>query len=295
MRHLRWPARAARFRPRSRRSRVLASIVVLSFALLAARWLVPLIAGAPVVVLDPGHGGDEPGAEAAGLVERDSNLDLALRIQRLLERDGVRVVLTRTGPERPAGPRDASALSGYSATWVDLQNRVAIANRAHADVFVSLHSNQWSDESARGAEAWYDPDRPFADQSRGLAASVQAGLAAALSARGYDGPIREPQRDTDLTDAIGRRSPLLVLGPSREVSRAEIEERGGDPAALGLRPGEPGLTTVATEMPGVLLELLYFSAPADRALLTDEAGRDALARGVAAGIARHLGLTPARE
>jgi len=75
-----------------------------------------------VVVLDPGHGGYQPGAVAHGLKEKDLNLDLALKVADRLE--GVRVLLTRE--------RDI---------YVSLADRVALSRRAEADLFLSLHAN----------------------------------------------------------------------------------------------------------------------------------------------------------
>jgi N-acetylmuramoyl-L-alanine amidase len=94
-----------------------------------------------IVVLDPGHGGDELGATGDGIIERDSNLDIAQRVRALLGPHNVVVVLTRDSDERPHRATEPTALSGYSATFADLQARVAIANVARADVFLSIHSN----------------------------------------------------------------------------------------------------------------------------------------------------------
>ncbi len=76
----------------------------------------------PTVVLDPGHGGRDPGAVANGLKEKDLNLKLALRVAEKLE--GAKVLLTRE-----------------SDIFVSLKDRVSICSRAEADLFVSLHVN----------------------------------------------------------------------------------------------------------------------------------------------------------
>src|SRR5207237_10388716 len=77
------------------------------------------------IVIDAGHGGHDPGAKVKGLTEADVTLDVALRLQKLLQKQsGVEVILTR---------RDDS--------YVPLNERTAIANRAGADLFLSLHVN----------------------------------------------------------------------------------------------------------------------------------------------------------
>ena len=113
------------------------------------------------VVLDPGHGGpDETGAVGYGLIERDSNLDMAKRVGALLTADGIEVIYTRTDDGRSTGA--SSALYGYSAIFADIDHRIAIANEAEADLFISIHSNGYQDPSVRGLEMIYNPGRPFA-------------------------------------------------------------------------------------------------------------------------------------
>ncbi len=107
------------------------------------------------VVLDPGHGGPDPGAVGiAGLRETDVVLDVALQAAQLLQSRGVQVVLTRT-----------------SEVDVDLPPRVALANSSGADLFLSLHANALSMErpDVNGIETFYFESAP----SRSLASAVQ--------------------------------------------------------------------------------------------------------------------------
>jgi len=87
---------------------------------------------------------------------------------------------------------------------------------------------------------------------------------------------------------FGRCFPLYLLGPEREITRAELARRGIDPGALGLRPDQQSTRTRASAMPGALAELLFVTNEADAAVLRDEAGREALARGIAAAAAEFL-------
>lgn len=97
-----------------------------------------------IIVLDPGHGGDDPGTEnkSLGLQEKALTLDVALRLKKLLEAAGYQVVLTRLGD---------TALAGNKA--VDLALRPDFANRAHADLFVSIHFNA-ATKDTRGTEVF---------------------------------------------------------------------------------------------------------------------------------------------
>ncbi|MCS7234727.1 MAG: N-acetylmuramoyl-L-alanine amidase family protein [Armatimonadota bacterium] len=95
--------------------------------------------GGHVVAIDPGHGGKDPGAiGATGLVEKDVVLDVGLRLRDALRRQGVRAVMTRE-----------------SDVFVDLADRVPIALRAGATVFVSVHANATTRGVIRGVETYY--------------------------------------------------------------------------------------------------------------------------------------------
>lgn len=241
-----------------------------------------------VVVLDPGHGGDETGAVSGPLIERDSNLDMARRVEAILAGRGVKVVLTRTGADRPLPA--ALTLAPETATFLDLQTRIAIANSARADLFVSIHSNYWVNAQPRGLEVYYNPQRGFAEQSRELAGDLIEGVADSLRTAGVDVSANAPVEDISVADAAGYQTPYLVLGPSREITLAELADRGIEAAALGLSEGDAGFRTRATRMPGALVELLYVSNPRDAALLLDSASRDAMAAGIASAVLRFLGL-----
>jgi N-acetylmuramoyl-L-alanine amidase len=86
------------------------------------------------VVIDAGHGGDDPGATSCtGYYEKTVNLSVARKVASLLRQKGLRVVMTRDGDE-----------------FIELEERAAIANRNNAQLFVSIHSNSTERSSARG-------------------------------------------------------------------------------------------------------------------------------------------------
>jgi len=90
------------------------------------------------ICVDAGHGGTDPGAVANGVEEKNVNLEIALKVAKLLEEDGARVVLTRNGDY-----------------YVSLSDRVRIANSADCDIFISIHANAASDTSASGFEVYH--------------------------------------------------------------------------------------------------------------------------------------------
>src|SRR5258708_27623503 len=86
-----------------------------------------------VVVLDPGHGGQDSGAICGGVLEKDLTLDVARRIDRLLNSEGIATLMTRVGD-----------------TYVSLADRAAFANRVRNCVFVSIHFNEDDKPGATG-------------------------------------------------------------------------------------------------------------------------------------------------
>jgi len=91
------------------------------------------------VVIDPGHGGHDPGAQANGVTEAELVLDVALRLEKLLQQvPGLEVVLTRRTNE-----------------FVPLEERTAIANRENADLFLSIHANAHKQAGVRGIETYF--------------------------------------------------------------------------------------------------------------------------------------------
>ena len=91
-----------------------------------------------VVILDPGHGGQDSGAMVGGIMEKDLTLDVARRLERLLDSQGVATLMTRLGD-----------------TYVSLADRVAIGNRVGDSIFVSIHFNEDNKPVATGVETYY--------------------------------------------------------------------------------------------------------------------------------------------
>ena len=168
------------------------------------------------MVIDPGHGGSDPGAIGNGIVEKEINLRVALRLKELLELDAV----------DPHGGGDWEVrLTRTADTFVSLAGRVAVANSWGADLYVSIHHNAFSSPAANGTETF-----SFANGTQGadLRDELQSELLAAhgLTNRGsktanfYD--LRETQMPAALTEAGFLTSP---------VDAAAVTRPGADEAA----------------------------------------------------------------
>ena len=123
--------------------------------------------GGKTIVLDPGHGGSDPGAIGpTGLQEKQVTLPIAEYLKFILEAKGAKVILTRTTDVDVYGPH---------ASGVDeLQARVNVANGNRADAFISIHINSFSNPNVGGIATYYFDG---SDQSKKLASAVQGQIA----------------------------------------------------------------------------------------------------------------------
>lgn len=120
-----------------------------------------------IIVVDPGHGGSDPGAVSInGLQEKTVNLAVGRFLKALLEEAGAKVVMTRTGDQS-----------------VSNLQRVEIANQSGADLYISIHANAYSSSESNGTETHYCPLNSQSSASRYLAHQVQGELVAALGLR----------------------------------------------------------------------------------------------------------------
>ena len=111
----------------------------------------------PTIIIDAGHGGTDPGSVKRGIQEKDINLQIALKLQKRLERKGYKVVMTRTHD-----------------TAISLINRAKLANKAKGYLLISIHQNSFKDSSVHGIEAFYNPGKETLDGQ--LANCIQEAL-----------------------------------------------------------------------------------------------------------------------
>lgn len=111
-----------------------------------------------LIIIDAGHGGIDPGSDSHGILEKDINLEIALKLQEVLHENGYSVLMTR---------EDDNSLS--------LRERSDFANEKEADLFISLHQNCYAqDASVHGIEVYYNSDKTTNDQQ--LAQMIQESL-----------------------------------------------------------------------------------------------------------------------
>jgi N-acetylmuramoyl-L-alanine amidase len=215
--------------------------------------------GASRIVIDPGHGGHDPGAIKNGVSEAELVLDVALRLEKLLlKQPGAAVVLTRRAD-----------------TYVPLEERTAIANREGADLFLSIHANASGNIKTRGVETYF----------LNFAATPDA---AAVAARENAPSGRTMSSLPDLVKAI-------TLSNKRDESRdfaAEIQRalfrqlRTAGMRNLGVKQA-PFVVLIGAEMPSILAEVAFLTNRQDEQLLKRASYRQRIAEALLNGILRY--------
>lgn len=126
-----------------------------------------------VIVVDPGHGGDDPGMIGeGGLKEKGINLEISLKVKQELEKEGYRVVLTR---EEDVGLYDSSSQNKKAQ---DMQRRIALIQEVKPMLTISIHQNSYQDPSVKGPQVFYYEDSVEGEY---LAVSIQNALNEGLS------------------------------------------------------------------------------------------------------------------
>lgn len=128
-----------------------------------------------VIVIDPGHGGIDPGAIGkTGVYEKEINLNIALNLQALLEQSGCVTQLTRAIDES-IHDQDKNSIRAKKNS--DLKNRKKIIDSSQADAYISIHLNSFPQERYKGVQSFYPRDN---DESKRLAENIQNELKATL-------------------------------------------------------------------------------------------------------------------
>ena len=208
------------------------------------------------VVLDPGHGGIDPGAEVGDIREKDLMLTFARELREVLLRaGGFDVVLTRDADE-----------------FVSLERRVALAHRAGADVFLSLHADALSGARARGASVYTLSDSASDAASAALAERHnRADILAGVDLSGKDDVVADVLMDLARMETQPR---------SEHLARVFLEGFRAAGLPLLSRPKRHAGFSVlkAPDIPSVLIELGFLSSPRDLKNLRDAEWRGQVAQ-----------------
>ena len=217
------------------------------------------------IVLDPGHGGRDPGAIGlSGLREKNLALDITLRTRRVLRRvlPGNRIYLTRT-----------------TDRYVSLPDRTSFANEHDADIFVSIHVNSARSRRIHGVETYL-----LSEASSARALRLAARESGTTLARMSD--LQKILNDLGLRSKVTESRQLARRVQQAMLSRLRSSYRGV--RNLGVKRG-PFYVLLGAQMPSILVEVAFISNRSEARRMRSPKYRQALAEGIARGIMRFVG------
>ncbi len=230
-----------------------------------------------VVVIDPGHGGDDVGAIGArGSHEKDVVLAVARELKVLIDRQpGMRAVLTRDGDY-----------------YLGLRERMTLARAKGADLFVSIHADAFRDRRVRGSSV-------FVLSRTGASSEAARWLAEQENAADFVGGLTLDGKDAQLKSVLLDLSQTASLAASMEVARSVLNALGQIGPLHYRRIQQAGFMVLKSpDIPSLLVETAYISNPEEEGRLGNRAFRQKLAGAIRDGIMRYFdehGVTAERS
>ena len=223
------------------------------------------------IALDPGHGGEDPGAVGrGGNFEKNVVLAIAQRLKsRLEQQPNTRVMLTR----------DADY-------FVPLHIRVQKARKVQADLFVSIHADAFVEPSARGSSV-------FALSEKGASSTAARWLANKENAADLIGGINISTKNQQLASVLLDLSTTAQINDSLKLAKHVLGEIGSINRLHKPQVEQAGFAVLkAPDIPSILVETAFISNPEEEARLTDERYQDQMADALARGIRKYLQKHP---
>ena len=219
------------------------------------------------IALDPGHGGEDPGAVGrGGSFEKNVVLSIALRLKTRLEQQAnVRVMLTRDGDY-----------------FVPLNVRVQKARKVQADLFVSIHADAFVEPTARGSSV-------FALSEKGASSTAARWLANKENAADLIGGINIRSKNQHLASVLLDLSTTAQINDSLKLAKSVLGEIGTINRLHKAQVEQAGFAVLkAPDIPSILVETAFISNPEEEARLSDENYQDQMADALMRGIRKYL-------
>jgi N-acetylmuramoyl-L-alanine amidase len=224
-----------------------------------------------IVALDPGHGGEDPGATGpTGLREKDVVLAVALKLRdKINALPGMRAMLTRDGD-----------------FFVPLNERVRKARRVQADLFVSIHADAFFKPQARGASV-------FALSQHGASSTAARWMADRENAADMVGGINIKARDSTVLRALLDMSTTAQIKDSLKLGGEVLGQIGKVGSLHKGSVEQAGFAVLkAPDVPSILVETAFISNPDEEKRLRDDDYRDRLVDALTTGIKRYFAKNP---
>ena len=228
-----------------------------------------------IVALDPGHGGEDPGAIGPGGTREK---DIVLKVAHLL-RDRINAASVNGSPMRAFLTRDADF-------FVPLHVRVQKARSVQADLFVSIHADAFTVPTARGASV-------FALSDKGASSSAARWLANKENSADLIGGVNVQTRDRHVQRVLLDMSTTAQINDSLKLGSALLGEIGNVGRLHKPRVEQAGFAVLkAPDIPSVLVETAFISNPEEEAKLRSSAYQEQLADALMRGISRYFARNP---
>lgn len=223
------------------------------------------------IALDPGHGGEDPGAIGkAGSKEKDVVLSIAQRLKSKIEQQpNMRVMLTRD--------------SDY---FVPLHMRVQKARQVQADLFMSIHADAFIEPTARGSSV-------FVLSQKGASSTAARWLANKENAADLIGGVNLKSHDKQLAGVLLDLSTTAQITDSMKLGSYVLKEIGGINKLHKSNIEQAGFAVLkAPDIPSILIETAFISNPEEEAKLNDEAYQDKMADAILEGVKKYFTKNP---
>jgi N-acetylmuramoyl-L-alanine amidase len=231
----------------------------------------PVVARLVTLVVDAGHGGEDPGARGRrGSREKNVTLTIARKLKAIIDTEpNMRAVLTRDGDY-----------------FIPLQVRVQKARRVHADLFVSVHADAFVKPHARGSSV-------FALSERGATSTAAKWLAKRENDADLIGGVNLDVKDRYLAMTLADLSLTAQINDSLKLGKAVLTELGGVNALHKDDVEQAGFAVLkAPDIPSILVETAFISNPDEEHKLNDEAYQETMAQAIFKGIKRYFAKNP---
>ena len=231
----------------------------------------PVVDRLVTIMLDPGHGGADPGAVGrSGGCEKHVTLAIAKRLKAKIDAEpNMRAVLTRD-----------------TDFFVPLQMRVQKARRIQADLFVSIHADAFTRPDANGSSV-------FALSESGASSSAARYLAQKENAADLIGGVNIDVKDPVLARTLLDLSQTATISDSLKLGRAVLDEIGGINRLHKPQVEQAGFAVLkAPDIPSILVETAFISNPEEERRLNDDAYQNKMAEAIIAGIRKYFAKNP---
>jgi N-acetylmuramoyl-L-alanine amidase len=231
----------------------------------------PVVARMVTIVVDAGHGGEDPGAKGrGGSREKHVTLTIAKKLKSIIDAEpNMRAVLTRDGDY-----------------FIPLQGRVQKARKVQADLFVSVHADAFIKPHARGSSV-------FALSERGATSTAAKWLAKRENDADLIGGVNLDVKDRYLAMTLADLSLTAQINDSLKLGKAVLSELGGVNALHKQDVEQAGFAVLkAPDVPSILVETAFISNPDEERRLNDEGYQEKMAQAIFKGIKRYFTRNP---